>query len=128
MKKEILNLPNVKQPDYPYNQVVKAGNTLYLSGQVSCDLQSGQFILGNIEIQTKNALENIKYLLENSNSSMNNILKVVVYMKNIFEVDKMNEIYKMYFKKNELPTRVAIQTTFPNKNIEIELEVVALTN
>ncbi len=127
MKKEILNIPNVKQPDCPYNHVIKAGSTLYLTSQLSCNLKTGQIIQGDIEIQTKNALENIKYLLENSNSSMSNILKIVIYMRNVSEFDKMNEVYRKYFKKGEEPARVTVQALSPIKNVDIEIEVVALT-
>ena len=67
------------------------------------------------------------YLLENSNSSLNNILKVVIYMRNIAEFDKMNNVYKDYFRSEE-PARVTVQSPSPIEGIDIEIEVVALTN
>lgn len=128
MKKEIINIPNVGKLDCPFNHVIKAGNTLYLTSQLSCDLKTGKIIPGSIEVQTRNALENIKYLLASSNSSMDNILKVVIYMRNISEFDKMNEVYKEYFKKGEEPARVTVQAISPIEGIDIEIEVIALTD
>jgi 2-iminobutanoate/2-iminopropanoate deaminase len=128
MKKEILTLPNVKITDYPFNHVIKAGNTLYLTSQLSCNLKTNEIISGNIESQTKNTLENVKYLLENSNSSLKNILKVVIYMRNISEFNKMNKVYKEYFISGEEPARVTVQAPSPIEGIDIEIEVVALTN
>jgi len=127
MKKEILTIPDVNKADYPFNHVIKAGSTLYLTSQLSCNLKTNEIILGDIELQTKNALENVKYLLENSNSSLNNILKVVIYMRNISEFNEMNNVYKKYFKSEE-PARVTVQAPSPIDGIDIEIEVVALTN
>ncbi|CAB1062293.1 hypothetical protein D1BOALGB6SA_7069 [Olavius sp. associated proteobacterium Delta 1] len=69
MKKEIISVPGVKAPDSPFNHVVKAGQLLFLTSQLSCDLKTGEIVPGNIEIQTRKALENIKYLLDASDSS-----------------------------------------------------------
>lgn len=126
MRKEILNISNVKKPNCPYNHVIKAGNTLYLTSQLSCNLQTGEIIKGDISIQTKNAMENIKYLLENSNTSMNNILKVVIYMRDVSDFHKMNKVYQQYFQKGEEPARVTVQALSPIKDIDIEIEVIAL--
>lgn len=128
MKKEILDIANVKRPSSPYNHVIKAENTLYLTSQLSCDLKTEKIIPGNIALQTKNALENIKYLLENSNSSIDNVLKVVIYMRDIADFQKMNEVYKQFFAKGNEPARVTVQATSPIQGIDIEIEVVALTN
>jgi len=128
MNKEILNIVNVKQPSSPHNHVIKAGNTLYLTSQLSCDLKTEKIIPGNIALQTKNALENIKYLLENSNSSLDNILKVVIYMRNIADFQKMNEVYSQFFTKGKEPARVTVQAISPIQGIDIEIEVVAITN
>ena len=73
-------------------------------------------------------MDNIKYLLENSNSSMQNILDVTIYMKNISDFGKMNEVYKEYFKEGEAPARVTVQAISPIESIDIEIKVVALTN
>jgi len=128
MEKEVLRIAGVKPHLLPFNHVIKAGNTLYLSSQLSCNLKTGEIIQGNIETQTRNALENIKYLLENSGSSIEKILKVVIYMRDVSEFDMMNSVYRKYFKKGEEPARVTVQAASPIDGIDIEIEITALAN
>jgi 2-iminobutanoate/2-iminopropanoate deaminase len=128
MKKEIINIPDVKKPDSPLNHIIKAGNVLYLTSQLSCDLKTGEMIPGDIGIQTKNALNNIKYLLESANSSLGNIIKVIIYMRDVSDFDKMNQVYRTYFKEGEEPVRVTIQARSPIEGIDIEIEVTAVVN
>jgi len=128
MKKEIRLVPGVKEPDSPFNHVVKAGSVLYLTSQVSCDLATGEIISGDIETQTRNALENIKHLLDGTNSSMRNIVKIVIYMRDVSQFEEMNRIYRRYFKEGEEPARVTVQAASPIGGIDIEIEATALTN
>jgi 2-iminobutanoate/2-iminopropanoate deaminase len=126
--KEIIHFPNIKNADYSYNNVVQEGNKLYLTSQLSCDLKTGKIIPGNIELQTKNALENIKYLLENSNSSLENILQVRIYLKDVTEFERMEKVYRTYFKRGNEPARVTIQAQSPIKDINVEIEAIAVIN
>ena len=126
MKKEIIHINNIKNTDTPFNHVIKAGNFLFLSSQLSTDLKTNKIIEGNIIEQTRQALENIKFLLESSGATMNDIIKVVVYMREIKDFDQMNRIYREYFKKGQEPVRVTIQAVSPIENIDIEIEVIAV--
>ena len=126
MKKEVVILPGVKKPDSPFNHVVKAGNFLFLTSQLSTDLKTGKIIRGNIKDQTEQALENIKTLLESCGTNMDNILKAVVYLRNLDDFEEMNNIYSHYFRKGHEPARVTIQASSPIKTVDIEIEVTAL--
>ncbi|MFX1313665.1 MAG: RidA family protein [Promethearchaeota archaeon] len=126
MKKEIVNIKGIKKPQSPFNHVVKAGNLLFLTSQLSIDLKTGNFLGGNITEQTKQALENIKFLLESSGATMDDILKVIVYMRDINDFEQMNRIYRKYFSEGQEPARVTIQALSPIKDIDIEIEVIAL--
>ncbi len=126
MKKEIIKIKGITNPSDPFNHVIKAGNLLFLSSQLSADLKKQKILNGNIREQTKQALENIKFLLESSGSSMENIVKVKIYMRNINDFDEMNKIYSKYFEKGQEPARVTIQAVSPIKNIDIEIEVIAV--
>ncbi len=126
--KEIIRFQKIKNADYSYSNVVKEGNKLYLTSQLSCDLKTGKIIPGNIEVQTRNALENIKYLLENSNSSLENILQVHIYLKDVTEFEMMEKVYRTYFKKGNEPARLTIQAQSPIKGITIEIEAIAVIN
>lgn len=128
MKKEILPVAGVRKPDAPFNHVVKAGSVLYLTSQLSCNLATGDIIAGDIETQTRRALENVKYLLEEANSSLANVIKVTVYMRDVSQFKTMNEVYRKYFAGGTEPARVTVQAASPIDGVDIEIEVMALTN
>lgn len=79
MKKEVIQIPGIPRPSSPNNHVVKAGNLLYLTSQLSCDLAANRLLGGTIEEQTRRALENIRFLLEHAGSSMEQIVDVTVF-------------------------------------------------
>lgn len=126
MKKEIVKINGIRKPQSPFNHVIKAGNLLFLTSQLSVDLKTDKILSGNITEQTRQALENIKFLLESSGATMDDILKVVVYMRDIKDFDQMNRIYRKYFLEGQEPARVTIQALSPIKDIDIEIEVIAL--
>ena len=126
MRKEIISVPDVKIPDSPFNHVVKAGEILYLTSQLSCDLKTGEIIPGDIETQTRNALENIKYLLAACGSNVGNIVKAVVYMRDVGEFARMDRVYREFFESGQEPARVTIQSPSPIAGIDIEIEVIAV--
>ena len=119
-------ISGVKAPDSPFNHAVKAGNLLFLASQLSADLKTGKIIGGDIAKQTKHALENVKFLLESCGSGLDHILKAVVYMRDVGDFDKMDHVYREYFKKGLEPARVTIQSASPINGIDIEIEVTAL--
>jgi 2-iminobutanoate/2-iminopropanoate deaminase len=128
MKKEIVRIKDMPKSNLPFNHVVRAGNTLYLTSQLSCDLITGEIIKGSIKEQTRNAMENIKFLLENVNSSIKNIVDVTVYIKNLNDFNAFNDVYKEYFMSGEEPARVVVKAESPLKDIDVEIKVIALAN
>jgi len=128
MKKEVVHIDDLPREKLPFNHVVKAGDTLYLTSQLSCDLIKGGILKGSIREQTRNALENIKFLLENANSAMDNIVDVTVYMRNLSDFNDMNNIYRTYFRTGKEPARVVVKAESPLEGIDIEIKVIALVN
>ncbi len=126
MKKEIKTIPGIQSPDSPFNHVVRAGEFLFLTSQLSVDLKMGRILGGNIVEQTRQALENVKFLLESCGATMDDIVKVIVYMRDVNDFDKMNQVYREYFTKGQEPARVTIQALSPIEGIEIEIEVTAV--
>jgi len=122
----VIVIPGIQVPDSPFNHVVKAGNLLFLTSQLSVDLKTGTILPGSITEQTGKALDNIKLLIEACGASMDDIVKVVVYMKDIGDFDKMNRVYRTYFSKGQEPARVTIQALSPIEGIEVEIEVTAM--
>jgi len=127
MKKEIIQVKDIVSPPSPFNHIVKAGNFLFLSSQLSADLKAHKLLGGSIREQTKQALENIKFLLESAGASMDDIVKCVIYMKDVKkDFDAMNDVYREYFKKGEEPARVTVQALSPLEGIDIEIEATAV--
>ena len=127
MKKEIIQVKGIIVPPSPFNHIVKAGNFIFLSSQLSADIKIHKILDGDIKKQTKQALENIKFLLESAGSSMDNIVKCVIYMKDVKKhFDVMNEVYSTYFKEGKEPARVTVQALSPIDKIDIEIEATAI--
>ena len=126
--KEIVLTPDVKRGNLSYSNIVREGNILYLTSQISCNLKTGEIIKGTIEEQTKNTIENIKVLLENAHSSLSNVLRARIYMRNVSDFLRMEKIYRTYFEHGNEPARVTVQAPSPLEGIDIEIEVTAVTN
>ena len=128
MKKEIIMIDGVPKPDSPFNHVVKAGVFLFLTSQLSCDLKNNRIIGGTVEEQTRRALDNVEFLLLASGSAMSDVVKVVIYMRDLSKFSEMNTIYRKYFAGGEEPARVTVQAPSPIEEIDIEIEVIALAS
>jgi len=126
LKKEIPTIDGVRKPDLPFSHVVKAGNFLFLTSQLSADLRTNRIIRGTIEQQTKRALDNIQFLLQASGSTMDDIVKTVIYMRDISDFKEMNAAYRKYFKEGEEPARATVQAPSPIEGIDVEIEVTAV--
>ena len=126
MKKLVVDLTEVKKPTTGFNHIVKAGNFIFLSSQLSTDLKTGEIIKGDIRKQTKRAMENIKYLLSQCACGMDDIVKVVIYFKNANDRKEINNIYKQYFTPGQEPAKVSVQALSPIEGIDVEIEVTAV--
>jgi 2-iminobutanoate/2-iminopropanoate deaminase len=98
MKKEIIKINGIRIPDSPFNHIVKAGDFLFLASQLSCDLVTGRIIEGDVEEQTRRAMDNVKFLLQSLGATMNDIVKVVIYMRDLSKFGEMNAVYGQYFE------------------------------
>ena len=126
MNKEVIVIPGIRSPSSPFNHLVKAGDFLFLTSQLSADMKTGRILGGDIVEQTRQALENVKFLLGSCGATMDDIVKAVVYMKDISDFDKMDRVYREYFTKGQEPARVKIQALSPIRGIDIEIEVTAM--
>ncbi len=128
MKKQVIKLNKVKKPTTGFNHVVRAGNFLFLSSQLSTNLETGEILKGDIKKQTKRTMENIKYLLAQCDCSTDDIVKATLYFRNVKDRKEINEIYKQYFTKGREPAKVSVQAPSPVPEIDIEIEVTAVIN
>ena len=122
--KDFVKTQNAPQPLGPYSQGIKAGNMLFIAGQGSIDPKTGKMLGEDIEAQTRQTMQNIKAIVEASGFSLDDLVKVTIYLKNASDFQKMNEIYKTFFSQNP-PTRTTVQAGFVNPNMLIEIDAIA---
>ncbi|HII61291.1 2-iminobutanoate/2-iminopropanoate deaminase [Pyrococcus horikoshii] len=122
--KEVIFTENAPKPIGPYSQAIKAGNFLFIAGQIPIDPKTGEIVKGDIKDQTRQVLENIKAILEAAGYSLNDVIKVTVYLKDMNDFAKMNEVYAEYFGESK-PARVAVEVSRLPKDVLIEIEAIA---
>ena len=109
----------------PYSAAIKTENLVFTSGQLGIDPETGELVSGGIIAETHQAIKNLQEILKESGTEINNVLKTVVYLKDISEFGIMNEVYGMYFQENP-PARSAFQVAALPKNASVEIEAIAL--
>ncbi len=124
--KSIINTEHAPKAIGPYSQGIDAGNLLFLSGQLPICPKEGKIVASDIEGQTRQSLENVKAILESCGCTMDHVIKTTVYLKDIAEFGKMNEVYAGYFKEGGYPARSAFQVVALPQDARVEIEVVAL--
>ena len=125
MEKNIINTNNAPAALGPYSQAVKVGNVLYTSGQLAINPVTGEFINDDIKKATAQSLDNVKAILEEAGSSLDKVVKTLVFLKNMDDFAQMNEIYSKYFITNP-PARSCIQAGKLPKDALVEIEVIAI--
>jgi len=124
MARQAIKTPNAPQPIGPYSQAVMTNGLLFVSGQGAIDPGTGKLVGTEIESQTRQTLTNVRNIVEASGLSMRDILRVSVYLKNMQDFKKMNEIYKSFFS-DAPPARTTIQAELPLPDMLIEIDCVA---
>lgn len=112
------------KPVGPYSQGVISGGFLFCSGQIALDPESGRVVEGGIEAQTEQALQNALAVLREAKMGPENVVKVTVYLADIADFPKMNEVYERHLGK-EPPARTTIQAGALPMGVRVEIDVVA---
>jgi len=120
-KKEVISMS--KTEDHPYSSAIRAGEYIFLSGQIGYVDDGGNEVKG-IEAQTKQCLENMKHVLEVTGSSLGDVVKVTVFLVNIDNFAKMDEVYQSYFPKDH-PARSTVITGLVHPDMLVEMECIA---
>ena len=124
--KKVLSTQNAPQAIGPYSQGIDTGNLVFLSGQIPIDPSKGEIVVSDMEGQTRQVLKNIKAILESDDCTMDQVVKTTVYLKDIADFTKMNDVYKEFFSEGNYPARSAVQVAALPKDALVEIEVVAL--
>ena len=111
----------------PYSQGIKAGKTIYVSGQIPIDPATGEFAGQDIETQTRRSLTNIKNILKEAGADMSDVVKTTVLLNDIADFAAMNKVYAEFFTE-PYPARAAFQVAAIPKGALVEIEAVAVTD
>jgi len=108
----------------PYSQAIEVGNMIYTSGMIPINPMDGNLVNGSIEEQTEQVLKNLSALLEEAGSSLEKVVKTTVFIKNMDDFAKINQIYGTYFIEN-YPARSCVEVARLPKDVLIEVEAIA---
>jgi len=108
----------------PYSQGIAFGPLVFTSGQIPIDPATGQIVTGDIQAQTRRSLENVKAILEAAGAGMQHVVKVTVFVKDMNDFEKINEVYAEYFPC-PAPARSLVQVARLPKDVGVEIEVIA---
>jgi len=121
MKKEIIQTNKAPQPIGCYSQAIRIGNTVYLSGQIPLDPQTGKIIEGDFRAQVQQVFKNIQALAEAAAGDLKDIVKLTVYLIDMSVFGTVNEVMESYFQK-PYPARSVIAVAALPKNVKIEID------
>jgi 2-iminobutanoate/2-iminopropanoate deaminase len=108
----------------PYSQAVVHGGVAYLSGQIPLDPATGQLVEGDIAVQTERVLQNLKAVLEACGASLGSVLKTTVFVRDMADFPKMNEVYTRYFGERP-PARSTVQAARLPRDVAVEIDAIA---
>jgi 2-iminobutanoate/2-iminopropanoate deaminase len=124
MEKEIITTSKAPKPLGPYSQAVRVGSFLFVSGQVPIDPIKSTPVAGDIKEKTRRVLENVKAILESAGLTMDDVVKTTIFLRNISEFSKMNDVYTTYFKTKP-PARTTVQAGDLPTGMDIEIDAIA---
>lgn len=126
MERKVISTSKAPAAIGPYSQGMVVGNLLYTSGQLPID-QSGKLVNDDIKLATATCLDNIKAILEEAGTSMDKVVKTMVFIRDMKDFAAMNEVYGTYFTQNP-PARSCVQPAMLPKDAMLEIEVIAVVD
>jgi len=126
MTKKIIYTEKAPAPIGPYSQAVFAGNMLYTSGQVALNPTTMELVIDNIEVETKQVMENLKAVLEAAGLTFENVIKTTIFLTDMGDFAEVNAVYGSYFNEKTAPARETVEVAGLPKNVNIEISMVAM--
>ena len=125
MKHEVIHTNDAPAALGPYSQAIKAGNLLFVSGQVPLVPETMEVVEGDVQAQTAQSLKNLKAILAESGADFSNVVKTTVFIKDMNEFGAINEVYAEYFGENK-PARACVEVARLPKDVKVEIGVIAV--
>lgn len=124
--KQVINTPNAPAPIGPYNQAILSGNTLYLSGQIALNIETGLLVLDDVKSETKQVMENLKAVLNAAGMTFENVVKTTIFISDMNNFTLINEVYGSYFDDATAPARETVQVARLPKDVNVEISMIAV--
>lgn len=125
MVRKSIKTSNAPAPIGPYNQAVKAGDTLYISGQIALDAADGSVYQGDIKIETGKVMDNLKAILTEAGMGFDQVVKTSIFLMDMGQFGAVNEVYATYFTDN-YPARETIQVAGLPRGVQVEISMIAV--
>lgn len=124
--KEIIYTPKAPNPVGPYNQAILSGDTLYISGQIAIDPATNELIKGSIEDEAHRVLKNLEAILKKVDMTFENVVKCSVFIRDMGNFSKVNEVYAQYFRESTAPARETVEVSALPKYVNVEISAIAV--
>lgn len=124
--KKIIETKNAPAPIGPYNQAVFAGDTLYISGQIAIDPNTGDLKTGDLESETVQVLENLKAILTEAGLGLESVVKTSIFISDMNNFSNINEVYARYFEAENAPARETVEVANLPKFVNVEISAIAV--
>ena len=125
MKHQVIHTDNAPKAIRPYSQAVKAGNMLFVSGQVPFVPETMEIVEGDVKAQTAQSLKNVQAILAEAGLDFSHVVKSTVFIKDMNEFAQINEVYAEFFGENK-PARACVEVARLPKDVKVEIEVIAI--
>jgi len=124
--KTIITTPKAPAPIGPYSQAILSGNTLYTSGQVAFNPETGELVLDDIKTETKQVMDNMKAVLEAAGMHFENVVKSSIFISDMNNFTQINKVYGSYFDEASAPARETVQVARLPKDVNVEISMIAV--
>ena len=123
--KKIIKTDKAPAPIGPYNQAILVDDMLYTSGQIAIDPNTGETVLEDIQAETRQVMENLKAVLDAAEMDFNNVIKTTIFISDMKNFSKINEVYGHYFNNETAPARETVEVSNLPKYVNVEISLIA---
>lgn len=125
MAKHIINTTKAPAPIGPYNQAVQVADTLYISGQICLDAETGALKNSSVQEETRQVMHNLKVILEEAGLGFRNVVKTTIFLTDMNRFSEVNEVYSTHFE-GEFPARETVQVSALPRFVNVEISMIAV--